>query len=360
VAAAILSAGCVRGRDGEASSPAAAPQATEPAPAQTPAVTATIAAPTAGPSGALLPSLGNVVEKVAPAVVAINVRSVGYDFFLRPVTQRASGTGVIVRSDGYIVTNNHVIGEAHTVAVTLFDGRTFDAEIAGRYLPSDIALLRIDAEGLTPLPFSRPGSLKVGDWVIAMGNALGLEGAPTVTIGIVSALGRSITAASGVALADLVQTDAAINQGNSGGPLVNLEGELVGLNTTIIAEAQGIGFAVSSALVERYADDLIEFGRVVLPFFGIGGETLNKSLATSLDLDVSTGVIVAVLGDGPARRAGVQVGDVIVALDERPVRSYPQFLSLLWGYQAGDTVEVSIAREGEDLALPVTLEERPE
>jgi len=156
-----------------------------------------------------------------------------------------------------------------------------------------------------------------------------------------------------------VQTDAAINQGNSGGPLVNLRGELVGLNTTIIPEAQGIGFAVSSALVERYANDLIKFGSVVLPFFGIGGETLNLSLATSLDLDVSTGVIVAVLGDGPAKRAGLRLGDVIVALDGKPVRSYPQFLSLLWGYKTGDTVQVSIVRESGELTLPVTLEQRP-
>jgi S1-C subfamily serine protease len=307
-----------------------------------------------------LPSLRHVVDDVAPSVVAINVRSVGYDFFLRPVTQRASGTGVILRDDGYIVTNDHVVGDARTVQVTLFDGRTFEAELVGRYRASDIAVLRIEAAGLAPLGFSEPGSLQVGDWVVAMGNALGLEGAPTVTIGIVSALGRTITSGSGITLADLVQTDAAINQGNSGGPLVNLKGELVGLNTTIIAEAQGIGFAVSSALVQRYADDLIEHGRVVLPFFGISGETLNKSLATSLGLDVSTGVIVAVLGDGPARRGGVELGDVIVALDDRAVRSYPEFLSLLWGYEPEDTVRVTIVREGEELVLSVTLEQRSE
>ena len=354
LAAIALSAGCARGGGLDTPSPTATPDTAASAPVLTPTAAA------AGGSGVVLPSLGGVVEAVAPAVVAINVRSVGYDFFLRPVTQRASGTGVIVRSDGHIVTNSHVVGDASNVAVTLFDGRTFDAEIVGRYEPSDIAVLKIDAKDLTPLPFSRAGSLKVGDWVVAMGNALGLEGAPTVTIGIVSALGRTITSAGGATLADLVQTDAAINQGNSGGPLVNLDGELVGLNTTIIAEAHGIGFAVSSAFVERYADDLIEFGRVVLPFFGIGGETLSKSLATSLGLDVSHGVIVAILGDGPARRAGVQIGDVIAALDAKPVSTYPQFLSLLWGYQAGDTIEVSIVRENEELVVPVTLERRPE
>ena len=362
VAAAVLaamafSAGCARGGGQDTPLLTATPVT---------AASATVLTPTAsaqgtadGGFGVALPSLGGVVEAVAPSVVAINARSVGYDFFLRPVTQRASGTGVIVRSDGYIVTNNHVVGDASNVVVTLFDGRTFDAEIVGRYEPSDIAVLKIDAPDLTPLPFSRAGSLKVGDWVVAMGNALGLEGAPTVTIGIASALGRTITSAGGAILADLVQTDAAINQGNSGGPLVNLRGELVGLNTTIIAEAQGIGFAVSSALVERYANDLIEFGRVVLPFFGIGGETLGRSLATSLGLDVSNGVIVAILGDGPARRAGVRIGDVIAALDGKPVSTYPQFLSLLWGYQAGDTVEVSSVRENEELTVPVTLELRP-
>jgi len=359
LAAMALSAGCARGGGQETPSPTATPGTVASVPVLTPTALS-VAGPADGGSGVALPSLGGVVEAVAPAVVAINVRSVGYDFFLRPVTQRASGTGVIVRSDGYIVTNNHVVGDARNVVVTLFDGRTFDAEIVGRYEPSDIAVLRIDATDLTPLPFSPAGSLKVGDWVVAMGNALGLEGAPTVTIGIASALGRTITSAGGAILADLVQTDAAINQGNSGGPLVNLSGELVGLNTTIIAEAQGIGFAVSSALVERYANDLIEFGRVVLPFFGIGGETLGRSLATSLGLDVSNGVIVAILGDGPARRAGVQIGDVIAALDGKPVSTYPQFLSLLWGYQAGDTVEVSIVRENEELTVPVTLELRPE
>jgi len=349
----LLVAACGRARGEEPS----------PAPIEPTATPATTAAPPAAeqdPRDGVLPSLRGVVESVAPSVVAINARSVGYDFFLRPVTQRASGTGVVVRPDGYVVTNDHVVGDASSVVVTLSDGRTFDAEIAGRYAPSDIALLKIDADGLIPLPFSASGSLKVGDWVVAMGNALGLEGGPTVTIGIVSALGRTITTGGGATLADLVQTDAAINEGNSGGPLVNLDGELVGLNTTIIAQAQGIGFAVSSALVERYASDLIEFGRVARPYIGLGGETLSKSLATSLGLDVSSGIIVAVLGDGPAAEAGMEVGDVIVALDGRPVTTYPQFLSLLWGYHAGDTVDVSIVREDEEIALPIPLIQRPE
>jgi serine protease Do len=295
---------------------------------------------------------------VAPAVVAVDTSAVGLDFFRRPVAQRGAGSGVIIRKDGYIVTNAHVIRGATDVSVALADGRVYPAEVVGRDDPSDLAVLRIEASDLPALAFADSNAATVGDWVIALGNALGLDGGPTVTVGIISALGRQIDTGSGVPLSDLIQTDAAINEGNSGGPLVNLDGEIVGLNTSIIAGAQGIGFSINSATVERFTNDLIDQGRVRRPLIGISGRTLTPARAAQLRLSVDTGVLVTSTSSGPAADAGIRAGDVIQAIDDRDVASWGEFLSHLWSHRPGETLDLSVIRGGERLTVPVVLTER--
>ena len=307
-----------------------------------------------------LPTLRNVVRRVAPSVVAINVRGEALDIFLRRIGQSAAGTGVVVRSDGYILTNNHVIADSSEVSVTLDDGRTFDAEVVGRFVPGDLAVLKIDSTGLQTIEVRNDEGPQVGDWVIAVGNALGLEGGPTVTAGIVSGLSRSIQTADGITLADLVQTDAAINEGNSGGPLVDLDGNLVGLNTTLIADARGIGFAISAAVVERYSSDLINYGRVRLPLMGIRGDTLNAELASSLSISVDGGVIITDVPEGPAKQGGIEPGDVIVALDGKPVNNFRQFRSVLWVFQPDQQIVVSVIRGSQPLVFSVALGRLPD
>lgn len=306
-----------------------------------------------------LPSLREVVNRVSPAVVAVDVNITALDFFLRPVEQHSAGSGVIIRTNGYIITNDHVIASANSIQVALADDRVFPATVVGRDSRSDIAVLKIDADGLPALKFADKSTVKVGDWVLAFGNALGLEGSPTVTVGIVSALGRTVRTNSGTTLTELIQTDAAINEGNSGGPLVNLNGELVGVNTTILADARGIGFSINTDTVQRFANDLIEVGRIRRPLIGISGRTLNAAIAQQLGLKTASGVLVTAVGDGPAKRAGIHTQDVIVKFSGRGVTSWDQFLGILWAHRPGDKVDTEILRGEERQTLNVTLEERP-
>jgi S1-C subfamily serine protease len=306
-----------------------------------------------------LPALREVVGRVSPAVVGVDVNSTALDFFLRPVEQHSAGSGAIIRPDGFVITNDHVIAGANSIQVSLADNRVFDARVVGRDSRSDLAVLKIDAGELPYLAFAPRDSVDVGDWVLAFGNALGLEGGPTVTVGIVSALGRTVRTSSGATLADLIQTDAAINEGNSGGPLVSLQGELVGVNTTILAEAQGIGFAINSETVERFARDLIEFGRVRLPLIGLQGRTITPGVAQQLGLGNASGVLVTTVVDGPARRAGIEPQDVVTRLAGQAITGWDQFLGILWSRRPGETVEIELVRDGETRKLPVTLDERP-
>ena len=311
-----------------------------------------------------LPSLRDLVERVGPAVVAIDTSTIAVDFFLRRIEQRGSGSGsgsgVIIRSDGYIITNDHVISDASTLRVALSDGRVFDAVTVGRYPEGDIAVVKIEVdEDLPTLDFADSDDVRVGDWVLAIGNALGLEGGPTVTAGIVSARGRTLQTEIGTTLADLIQTDAAFNEGNSGGPLINLEGRVVGINTTVLASAQGIGFGVSSNSARRFSDDLIEFGAVRRPLIGLGLETIRESMAHALGLPVSRGVLVTNVGPGPGEDAGIQELDVIMEIEGKPVGSRPEFLADLWNYRPGDEIVVTVLRAYRQIDITVSLDERP-
>ena len=317
-------------------------------------------------SDGYLPSLNETIEIVSPSVVAINTSTVALDRFFIPRVRSADGSGVIISKDGYIITNDHVISDAREISVFLNDGQNFTAEIIGRVPYSDIALLKINTDfDLTPIETSKSENLKVGDWVIAIGNAFGLVGTPTVTVGIVSAKERVMVTEDDRTLTDMIQTDAAINEGNSGGPLVNLKGELVGINSTIMRGAEGIGFAISSDLVQRYIDDLLEFGVVQIPKDGIEARTIDSNLLLTLceygynvcDLDENLkGIIVLEIEDGGvSEKSGIIPGDIILSINDKPVRTNGEYISWMYNYRPGEEIKLNILRDNQELEIFVKL-----
>jgi S1-C subfamily serine protease len=281
--------------------------------------------------------------------------------FFGDIVEHQSGTGVVLDAQGYILTNNHVIEDARWVSVTLDDGRELDAEVVGADMLTDLAVLKVEG-GLPGLPIGDSEALRVGDWVIAIGNALALPGGPTVTVGVVSALGRSIADETGNYLYDLIQTDAMINPGNSGGPLLNLNGEVVGINTAVYrgSEVEGIGFAIPSETFVSVAAQLMESGRVRWPYMGVFLDDLGPTEAARLGLPAYSGTLVAMVERGsPADEAGLQKDDVILSMDGVPVEDAQSLIKLLrFSYNVGDEAELRIYREGEELTLTVHLQER--
>ncbi len=306
-----------------------------------------------------LPSIAELVTGVQPAVVSIFVESVNQGLFF-DFTDQGAGSGVIVRSDGYVVTNFHVIHDVVGIKVHLPDGKTYDAEVVGWDIVTDLAVLKIEADDTLPvINWGDSDDIRVGDWVVAVGNALALKGGPTVTLGIVSARGRTVRTER-EPLYDMIQTDAAINDGNSGGPLVDMDGEVIGISTAVERRAQGIGFAISSETAIPIIDSLIEHGRVVRPLMGMNGEDVTAAIANRLDLNVDEGVIITRISRaGPAFNAGLQVGDVIISLDGIPTADMGEFLTLLWSYEVGDSVQVDYMRDDKQFETAVELVERP-
>ena len=239
------------------------------------------------------------------------------------------------------------------------DGNTYDARVVGMDRVTDLAVIKVDAENLPVATFTDSDDLRVGDWVITIGNALALKGGPTVTLGIVSALRRTITTDRG-SFYNLIQTDAAINSGNSGGPLVSLDGEVVGINQAILREARGMGFAVTTNAMRPVVDSLIKHGRVVRPLIGFSGNDVTAALANELNLSVSDGVIVTALSPfGPADKAGIRVGDIITSIDGIPTPDVARWLSILWSYTVGDEIQVEYLHNNEPASTTITLTERP-
>ncbi len=308
-----------------------------------------------------LPDITSVVVRVQPAIVAISVESLERDFFLRPVPVQGAGSGVIINSDGFIVTNNHVIQGAQVIRVVLPDGRGFNATLVGRDPLSDLAVLRISGSNLPSVPLSENADPRVGDWVIAIGNALDLEGGPTVTVGVVSAKGRSILSGSGVTLFNMLQTDAAINPGNSGGPLVDLNGNIVGINTSIISSAQGIGFSIAAPTAKPIVDELIKSGRIVRPQLGVTTQTVDSNVSEQLSLSAGTrgAIVTAVQSGSPASRGGIQQGDVITKINDKEINSSPSLQFQIWMHRVGDGVSVTVLRSGQTMNLQIQLGERP-
>ena len=313
---------------------------------------------TAGDSG--LQSIADVVAEVTPWVASITVRSLQRGLFTS-FENAGDGSGIVVRPDGYIVTNNHVVAGATEIIVNLPSGHSYEGRVVGRDEVTDLAIVKIDAEDLPAAVFSKDDSLRVGDWVISIGNALALKGGPTVTLGIVSALGRSIqTQGSPGSFSNMIQTDAAINSGNSGGPLINLKGEVVGVNQAIVRQAEGVGFANSASVVVPVIESLIEHGRVVRPLIGFSGQNLTPAIANRLNLNVTEGVIITSISrDGPAYRAGIRAGDVVTKIDDIPIPDVASWLNLLWSYNVGDQIRVEYAHSNETLVTTVVLGERP-
>ena len=300
----------------------------------------------------------NVVKQVRPAVVNINTESqVQTVFGVFP--QQGAGSGVIVRPDGYILTNNHVVQDATTIKVTLTGGKTLTGKIIGRDPLADLAVIKVDSRD--PLPAARLGSsgaLQVGQLAIAIGNPFGLGS--TVTTGVVSALNRNIEMPS-LVVENLIQTSAAINPGNSGGALLDSSGAVVGINTAIIPNAQGIGFAIPSDVARVEMEQLIANGRVIRPWVGVvyGGEVDPQS-GRAYNLGTEHGVLVRqVEPSGPAARAGVQPGDIITAVNRDRVGSWNDFVRDIVGKKIGETITLSIVRDHAPRTLSVTLAERP-
>lgn len=308
-----------------------------------------------------IPSLPQVVAKVRPSVVQITVRQVSYDIFLRPEPSEGVGSGVIFDSQGRILTNSHVVDVAKEVRVILPDGRKFVGKVEGRDPVTDLAVVIIKGKDLPYSPLGDSSKLQIGESVIAIGNALGLEGGPTVTVGVVSAVNRSIEDPSGAALYDLIQTDAAINPGNSGGPLINLKGEVVGINTAIIPSAQGIGFAIAINSAKPIAKELLEKGRVVRAWLGIAPITIHPGLAASYDLPVEEGVLIAKVEKGsPAAQAGLRPGDIIIAFAGEKIKSLGELRSAIAKRKIGERVNLEINRNQRKLTVSLVLGKMPQ
>ena len=312
---------------------------------------------TSTPAVQSLPDIADIVEIAKPSVVSISVEMISKGPFFS-FKDEGSGTGFIVREDGYIVTNFHVVYGSQNIEVALSDGRTYSAKIVGLDRLTDIAVIKIGANNLPVIFLADSDRLRTGDWVITVGNALALKGGPSVTFGIVSGLGRTIRT-SGGDLYDMIQTDAAINQGNSGGPLLNLEGKVIGINTAVHSQAQGIGFAVSSNIAQPIIESLTNKGKVERPLIGLSGVTSSSAIAFRYDLGTSEGILVTYVQEGgPADKAGIKVMDVITGMDGIIIKDMAEFLSILWSYKAGDTVAVEyISKRIPDTSL-VTLTER--
>ncbi len=294
-----------------------------------------------------------IAKQVAPSVARVDVLS---------QAGAGSGSAVVYRAGGILVTNAHVVRTAEQVSVTLPGGERMDAEVVGVDPSSDLAVLEVDAENL-PVPAwaSADESPEIGSTAVAIGSPYGLDG--SVTSGIISALGRTLPSPQGV-LVDLIQTDAAVNPGNSGGALVDGQGRVVGINTAITSSSggnQGVGFAVPSTTVTRVADQLLETGEVRMGYLGIVGQTVEPDTAELYDLPAETGAVISDLApDGPAVDAGLERGDIIVAIDGTEITSMADLAGRIQQHSPGDEVELELYRQDENLTLTVTLTERPE
>ncbi len=327
-------------------------------------------------------AITRAVKAVAPAVVSINVTAVEqvryqdpwsdpfYEFFFGQRRSRvlerqvrSLGSGFVISPDGYIVTNDHVAGHATKISVAFPDGEVLPAELIGSDPVSDVALLKVDPkQPLAYLPFDEAPEPIVGEWVIALGNPFGLFQAtdPTVTVGVVSAVGRDLQPREGRVYRDMIQTDAAINQGNSGGPLVNALGEVIGVNTAIYSQSGGsigIGFAVPAAKAERVVAELRENGYVDRSYYiGLKGVSVNQRIARALGLNVVRGVIVdSVDPDSPAEEAGFLPYDVILSIEGEEIDSQIDFAARLYDFRPGDRVRFGIVREGKPRELTMRI-----
>jgi S1-C subfamily serine protease len=295
----------------------------------------------------------SAVARVAPAVVNIDVKQ-RINVRRAPREISGNGSGFIIAPDGFILTNSHVVHAASAITVNLPDGREYPAQLTGDDPDTDLAVIRIDAPQLTHVRLADSESLRVGQLVIAIGNPLGFQA--SVTAGVISALGRSMHAQSGRLIDNIIQTDAALNPGNSGGPLVNSAGEVVGVNTAMIRPAQGICFAIASNTAKLVAGWLIRDGRIRRGYVGVAGQNvpIHRRIVRFYGLPLETGVlVVSVEKNSPAERAALREGDLIVAFNGQPVGSVHDLHKVLVGEQIGFSATLTVIRHTEKLELPI-------
>jgi len=324
------------------------------------------------------------IKNVSPAVVGINVveireiRSPWYnffrddpyfrDYFRRQQRVQGLGSGVIISSDGYIVTNDHVAGNAVEVIVTMTDGMQYKAEVIGSDMVSDICLLKIDAKNLPYVPFGKSDDLLIGEWVVALGNPFGLfdiNDQPTVTVGVISSTGMNLGQANNRYYVNMIQTDAAINGGNSGGPLVNSLGELIGMNTLIFtADGSrgnvGVGFAIPVEKIEKIINELKRNGKVDRDFWtGLRIQAVDEGIAKYYNLQSTRGVIVTnVSPNSPAEKADLKVGDIILRVGKYKINDDNTLIGVLQEFKTGDSFTLTIIRENKTITKTMRLEKR--
>mgnify|MGYP000331864658 FL=1 len=320
----------------------------------------------------------DIYQKCNPAVVNITATTLTQDFFFDIIPQKGQGSGAFIRGEGYIVTNEHVVGNAQDVEVTLFDKSQFPAKVIATDPDSDIAVIKIDPKGkkITPLEWGDPNTLAVGEKVLAIGNPFGLGG--SLSVGVISSLGRDIRTQTDRLVKDVIQTDAAINPGNSGGPLLDSSGKIVGLNAQIFSRSggsEGIGFAISVKTVKKMVEQLIQFKKVLRPDLGIHGVGLNPRLFASLGIPTQNGIMITeIYTKGPAAKAGLRAankqlaygfhripvgGDVITRIDNVQVTSMRDILDYLVDKNVGDTITIHYIRDKVKKSISVKLSVTP-
>jgi serine protease Do len=306
-----------------------------------------------------------IVEAVAdvkPAVVTvINTLPPQRDMFGQVVEPQASGSGVIISEEGYIVTNNHVVENSQSLEVIYADDTKVPATLVGADAFSDLAVLQVAGEVPDVAELGDSATLLPGEPAIAIGSPLGVFKG-TVTVGVVSAVGRRLQVAEGLWIEGLIQTDAAINQGNSGGPLINAAGQVIGINTAIVrgsqtgAVAEGLGFSIASNTVKEVSAQIIQFGKVRRPYLGVQWVPVDPQVASAYDLPVEYGAYIQEVEPGtPADRAGLEPGDIITAIDGQPIDAENGFVTVLMRFDPGDEVELTVVRDGREIPVNVTL-----
>ena len=345
-----------------------------------PEIPAAEAVSATAPAGAQTPlSFSDLTERVKPAVVNISTTKTvkgggiyrspfgnspfGDDFFerffgdmpTREFKQQSLGSGFIISNDGYIFTNNHVVEKADKIIVKVSDGNKYEAKVIGTDANTDIALIKIKPQASLPVAeIGDSEKVKVGEWVIAIGNPFGLEA--TVTAGIVSAKGRVIGAGP---YDNFIQTDASINPGNSGGPLYNMEGKVIGINTAIVQQAQGIGFAIPINMAKTILNDLKTKGKVTRGWLGVSVQDISDDLAANLNHKNKNGALISDVFKGdPADKAGIKVGDIITEIDGKPIKDSHDLLMAIASLQVGQKINVKAVRDGREISFRVTVGER--
>lgn len=311
----------------------------------------------------------DVIKKVSPSVVSITSQSTAASFFGGSQTVQGAGTGIIITSDGLIMTNKHVVDDTGaSYKVFTNDGKDYDATVVARDPINDLAFVRISAKGLKPAQLGDSGNLEVGQSVIAIGNALG-QFQNTATTGIISGLGRPIVAGgegSSESLQDLIQTDAAINPGNSGGPLVDLEGKVIGMNTAVSGQGQNIGFAIPINEVKNQVDSVEKQGKIIRPYLGVAYVPITKDLAAQYNLPTNQGAYLApgtataaVQPNSPAAAAGLKDGDIITKIDDEAITGSNSLTSIIGKHNVGDTVSLQVIRDGKTMTIKAKLATAP-